>query len=303
MRFAFLINPTANRNALPPETLPWVNKIRKEFPEAQVRYSESAGHLTELARSLVGKVDVCIACGGDGSLNEVIQGVRHTPMIIGLIPTGTGNDFAKSVGIHLKPEKAIDQLKTARVGAIDVVQYNAQGTLGVFHNTLGMGFDGLANHFAAKLPFKDGRLRYPLSAIKALFRQDAFEVTLQIDDNRITSSVYMVTLANGAVEGGQFIIAPQAKPDDGWLEVLVIRKSSKLQLLVLLPFLLFRHRPTFAMMEYHRCKQIHLQSDRTFAVHADGEQLGQHLQHLSAHLAPQQIPFLIPSSPNQKILA
>lgn len=299
MRIAFLINPTANRNALPPEALPWVKKIRQEFPEAQVRYSESAGHLTELARSLVGKVDACVACGGDGSLNKVILGLRHTPMILGLIPTGTGNDFAKSVGIHLQPEKALDQLKTARVGAIDVLEYHTQGSSGIFHNTLGIGFDGLANHFAAKLPFKQGRLRYPVSALQALYRQDAFEVSLQIDDNSIKSKVFMVTLANGAVEGGQFIIAPQAKPDDGWLEVLVIRKSSKLQLLVLLPFLLLRKRPTFAMMEYHRCKRIHFESDRKVAVHADGEQLGQDISSLSAQLAPQQLPFLIPSNPTQ----
>jgi len=294
MRFAFLINPTANRNATPLEDLPWVRKIRQDFPDAAVITSNSQGHLTQLAGSLVGKVEACIVCGGDGSLNEVIQGVRNTPMIIGLIPTGSGNDFAKSVGIHPNPLMAVDQLKTAHVGAIDIVEFRTNRSSGIFHNTLGLGFDGLANHFAAKLPFKRGNLRYPVSALQALFHQPLFSISMHIDGREHTVTGYMVTLANGAVEGGQFIIAPQASPHDGWLDVLVIRKSSKLRLLVLLPFLLLRRRPTFGMMEYHRCQQLRVETDQAVAVHADGEQMGQDIRSLSAELASHKIPFLIP---------
>jgi diacylglycerol kinase (ATP) len=297
MKYAFILNPAANKRNSKGRGSYIESLIRREHPSALIVYSEAKGDITIKARVLSESHDVVIVCGGDGSVNELVQGLKGSNCIGGIIPSGSGNDFARGLGLSLTPSQEISMLGERMVVDMDSVEIDVDGKHAVFQNTLGIGFDGWANHFASLIEFPSGKLKYVVAALKSVWYHKAQRYDLTIDGQVERCDALMITLANGGVEGGGFHIAPHARADDGFLDVLIVKSIGKLGLVWRLPFLLFRRQPNFRALVRRPCRHIVVSCHDTMAAHADGENLGLRIKTIEANLIHRSVRFLVPKQP------
>lgn len=288
------MNPAAN-NHKTREQGNWLESlIRKHHPSAHIAYSERKGDIVSKARALSAAHEVIIVCGGDGSVSELVQGIGGTDCIGGVLPTGSGNDFARGIGSSLNPEVEIANLGSHRIAGVDTVAIEVDGESAVFQNTLGIGIDGWANFYASQLRYPKGKLKYVVAALKSVFRHNAQQYTISIDGVEESIDALMITLANGGIEGGGFNVAPGADPEDGMLDVVIVKPVGKFGLICRLPFLLFKRQPNFQALERRRCRHIHVKSRNPMAAHADGESLGLELAEINARVLAANARFLMP---------
>ncbi len=299
MRFAFILNPAANNQKNRERGKRLETLIREYHPSAEVVYSERRGDITAKAKALSATHDVVVVCGGDGSVSELMQGIGGTDCIGGVLPTGSGNDFARGIGSSLHPEVEIANLGSHRIAGVDSVAVDVDGKKSAFQNTLGIGFDGWANYYASNLKFPTGKLKYVVAALKSVANHRAQRFDLMVDGISETCDALMITLANGGIEGGGFYVAPDADPEDGYLDIVIVRPIGKFGLVLRLPFLLFRRQPRFKALERRRCREIRISCHETMAAHADGESLGLHLKSISARVLAANARFLIPTHPSK----
>ncbi len=294
MKYAFILNPAANNHKNQGRGLRLEATIRSRYPNAHISCSERSGDITLQVQNLSGTHDVVIVCGGDGSVNELVQGLRGTDCIGGVIPSGSGNDFSRGIGLSLNPDAELEKLSERKIVGMDSVDVVVDGKRHMFQNTLGIGFDGWANHFATLISFPKGKLKYVVAALKSVMHHKPQNFEIVIDGKQESVKALMITLANGGIEGGGFHIAPNARPDDGLLDVVIVKPVGKLGLILRLPFLLFRKQPAFRALEHRRCRHIHIQCHEGMAAHADGENLGLRLTSIDATLVHQSARFLVP---------
>ncbi len=296
MKYAFILNPAANNRKNTDRGSHIESLIRSVHPSALVVHSQSKGDITIKAMSLSESNDVVMVCGGDGSVNELVQGLKGSNCIGGIVPSGSGNDFARGLGLSLIPSQEIRILGERVVVDMDSVEIEVDGKHAIFQNTLGIGFDGWANHFASMIEFPSGKLKYVVAALKSIWHHKAQRYDLIVDGQAEHCNALMITLANGGVEGGGFHVAPQARPDDGYLDVVIVKPIGRFGLVWRLPFLLFRRQPTFKALVRRQCRHIVISCHDTMAAHADGEHLGLHLKTIEATLIHRSVRFFVPKS-------
>ncbi|HKJ44892.1 MAG TPA: diacylglycerol kinase family protein [Balneolales bacterium] len=287
-RFCFIFNPSADRWRSSRHIKMIENFVNEQNNGSKLWIAEKPGDLRRMAADAAVSFDVVVACGGDGTIREIITGVGSTKTILGVVPTGSGNDFVKSLGIPKNVENALTLLGKGKTKDIDIGCINNEP----FINTIGIGFDGLTNYYASKCNWLKGELVYVWAALKAMFRYRSPYFEIQIDDNRIEKKLLMVTVANGKVEGGTFWIAPDAQIDDGLLDVAVVDNIKRW----MLPYYLLKIRqPHYSKLKplmRFMAKKITVDVSRPIIVHADGEVVGKKISHLDIHIAAHKIPFI-----------
>lgn len=243
--------------------------MEESWSGSTVLTSKKRGDLQSLAREAAASHRVVVACGGDGTVREVASGLMNTGAALGVIPLGSGNDFAKMVKLPGDLEKALAILKKRRTVFIDVGRCNRH----YFFNTLGIGFDGMTSYHAGRLQQWRGAMRYILAALKTNLKMDPVEITAEFNSHRIDQKIMMLTAANGRVEGGSFVVAPEAEPDDGLLDIVMIDPISKWILPLLLPLFLTGRQSMLGSVHTYRTDEIRISLERPMMIHADGEML------------------------------
>lgn len=213
-----------------------------------------------------------IACGGDGTVNRVANALVGSECILGVIPLGSGNDFAQSIGLVKDFEKNIDTLLQGKVVRIDLIKSN----WGYFINTFGIGVDGLTNYYASKSRFRSGFMRYFLGGLTALLSSKPVRTKISIPDQNIETEqpIWMVALANGKSEGGRYIISPSSVNHDGKVELIVVKSVSRLRLIS--EFLKLSLGFSFkknVVSEFTISSAVKIRTSRKLKSHADGEQV------------------------------
>lgn len=271
----FIVNPSANRTkAL--KRVGWLrNALKDHWPGSRIVISKKAGDIGRIGREEAAKGHPVIACGGDGSINELINGVAGMDAVVGVLPMGSGNDFAKSLGIPLEKEAAIRALRTAEAVPIDLIRYDTNRGGGLCDNTLGIGFDGWANFHAHQNSVFKGTLQYLYATVKTAFTFDAVPMRMKLDELEISGDFLMVTLCNGTTEGGNFKVAPMADPADGWMDVVMLGPLSIPRLFVRLPFFLTGSQFRFKDIRHVRCRSFSAEIGAKVGVHVDGEEVGE----------------------------
>lgn len=271
----FIVNPSANRSkAL--KRVGWLrNAVKEHWPGSRIVISKKAGDLARIGRDEAAKGHPVIACGGDGSINELINGVAGMDTVVGVLPMGSGNDFAKSMGIPLKKDAALRALRSADAAPIDLIRYDTNRGGGLCDNTLGIGFDGWANFHAHQNTVFKGTLQYLYATVKTAFTFKAVPMRLTLDELEITGDFLMVTLCNGTTEGGNFKVAPMADPTDGWMDVVMLGPLSIPGLFVRLPFFLTGSQFRFKDIRHMRCRSFSAEIAVPVGVHVDGEEVGE----------------------------
>ncbi|HSQ75407.1 MAG TPA: diacylglycerol kinase family protein, partial [Bacteroidota bacterium] len=249
-------------------------------PHELVR-TERPGHATEIARDCVSRV--VVAVGGDGTINEVANALAGSGRTIGIIPTGSGNDFIKSVGIPKRMESALELLRLGHERVIDagVVRTGAwkNGSMEYaparyFVNGVGAGFDASVARRVGEIRFLRGTPLYLLAVLQTLGRYQSPEFSCRTDSTEWRARKLLIASGNGRCAGGGFYLTPEAEVDDGLLDVCVIDDVSVLKILRLVPRVLAGKLVHDAQVNYQRTKELELSSAERFNVHADGEIVG-----------------------------
>jgi len=235
-------------------------------------------HAIELARqAALEGYELIIAGGGDGTIHEVINGLMQIPREqrpkLGVVPLGSGNDFAHNVGMSANPAEALQQIFTGEPFTIDIGTIeDSSGRHEYWNNTLGIGFDATVTIRTRNLRVVRGFLLYLTAVIQTIMlNHEAAHMKITTDTETIEEDILMLTLCNGPREGGGFYVAPNAIPDDGIFNLMRIRKVSRLMMFRILPEVLKGTHERLEPVIMSTFKTLELHSDRPVTIHADGE--------------------------------
>lgn len=235
-------------------------------------------HATELAiQAGEDGYDMVIAMGGDGTVHEVINGLMKIPAnqrpLLGVVPVGSGNDFAHAIGIPMQSDRALAHALQGEPSTIDIgLMTDENGRQEYFDNSVGIGFDAVVTIRSHKLPVVRGFLMYLTAVIQTIMlNHQPSKMTIQTDDETIEQANLMVTICNGAREGGGFMIAPDAKNNDGILDYTLVAKCSRPMMFRLIPEFMKGTHGRFDLIKMGTSKKFSLSSELPVYIHADGE--------------------------------
>lgn len=249
-----------------------------------VYFTKYQKHATEIAEKITSDENqhIVIALGGDGTVNEVVNGIcNYERNILGYIPIGSSNDFARSLKLPTDPVKALENiLSPSRIHPINIGNLDYQNKSRKFAVSSGIGFDAAVCHEAVVSPIKRilnkmklGKLTYAGIALHRLLVTAPQEMTLTIDYSRkITfSSAYFISIMNATYEGGGLKFCPKAKMDDDKLDVIVVDNVSKLKILMVLPTAFRGLHTIFKGVHIFTCRRVDIETKSPLPVHTDGE--------------------------------
>ena len=243
-----------------------------------LRITRKAGDTEKWARAaLRTKCDYVVVAGGDGTLNGVVNGLATDAknVRIGIVPLGTGNDFARTLGLPFSIEQNIEILRSAKTKRIDLVRVKSKRTR-YFVNVSAGGFSGMVGEkMTPKIKRTWGPLAYIRGAAAALSQLHAYHTQILLDDDeRLSAELYNVVVANGRFVAGGLPIAPDANPSDGFLEVVLIPKLCAPEIALLAAeIVLGKHLSSKATI-FRRAKKISVRSRPGMCFNVDGELVG-----------------------------
>jgi YegS/Rv2252/BmrU family lipid kinase len=235
-------------------------------------------HAIELARQAAEEgYQLIIAAGGDGTVHEVVNGLMQVPAErrprLGVVPLGSGNDFAHSIGMPASPTEAIRRVLNGAARRIDIgLVEDGRGRREYFDNTVGIGFDATVTIRSHQLPVVRGFLMYLTAVIQTIIlNHEAPHMQMQTERENWQDPTLMFVICNGPREGGGFLVAPEARNDDGVLHYAAIRKVSRPMMFRLLPEVMKGTHGRFQAVRMGQLTQMQLQADRPLYIHIDGE--------------------------------
>src|SRR5512138_698884 len=236
------------------------------------------GHAIELARDAgIHHYEKVIAMGGDGTVHEVVNGLMKVPArirpILGVVPAGSGNDFAYAVGMAKSPAEALVHALDGETSTVDLgVMTDEHEHKEYFDNTVGIGFDTVVTIRSRRLPVVRGFLLYLVAVIQTiLLNHNPVKMQIETETKKWEQSNILLTMCNGAREGGGFLLAPEAKVDDGIFHYAMIKNVSRPMMFRLIPEVMKGTHGRFKQVTMGTCKQMSISADRPMYIHLDGE--------------------------------
>ncbi len=214
------------------------------------------------------EIDCVLVFGGDGTANCAARGLMETQLPLGLLPTGTANDLARTLGIPQKLETAADIIVGGRTREIDLGTVNGHPFFNVA--SLGLSVD-LARGLNRDTKRQWGRLAYALAAIRVLLRARRFTAWISNEQQRLRVKTLQIAVGNGRHYGGGNVIAETAEIDDGRLELYSLELRSLLRLVLMLPWFRFGMHGTWSEVRTERATAFTIETRRPQAINADGE--------------------------------
>jgi YegS/Rv2252/BmrU family lipid kinase len=271
MRHLFILNPVAGKG----RTVRLVPDIHDYFRGKSREYiietTEYPGHATEIAARYSSRGDWRIySIGGDGTLNEVLNGMAGSGSSLAAIPGGSGNDFIKSV-IGSRPLK--DMVKNIIEGEeklIDLAKVNDK----YFINITSLGFDAqvvLKTMSYKKLPLISGKLAYMLGILASIMKCENHDMEIVIDGRPLKTKTLLVAVGNGKYYGGGMLALPEADINDGLLEICLVEEKKRLDILHLFPKYMKGLHGSIPGVHFFKAKNVEIIPDRSIPMNLDGE--------------------------------
>jgi len=236
-----------------------------------------------------------IAMGGDGTVHEVVNGLMQIPEmtrpILGVVPVGSGNDFAHSIGVPMQSDHALAHALKGEPSTVDIgLMTDENGRQEYFDNTVGVGFDAVVTIRSHKLPIVRGFLMYLTAVIQTIIlNHEPAKMKMEADGETWEQTNLMVAVCNGPREGGGFMVAPDAKNSDGILNYMMISKCSRPMMFRLIPEVMNGTHGRFDLVKMGTCQKFSLTSERPVYIHADGEiytSFGSNLHNVAFKILP-----------------
>jgi YegS/Rv2252/BmrU family lipid kinase len=272
MRLLVLINPHAAGG-----------RSLRSLPRIRARLA-AAGHAADFAttptveemrrrirKSARASVDGILLAGGDGTLHQALPALAGTDVPFGVLPCGRGNDFARNLGLPTRLDTVLREPVAFVVDEIDLPRINGEPFLSI----TGTGLDAQVNQLACdRQGWFHGRLGYLVCIVKALRNFAPLEVRLRVDDRAWQGWITLIAVANGPGYGGGLRIAPGADMRDGWLDVCVVKKVSRLELLRNLWRVMRGRHLDHPSVFLWRGRRVEISTDRPQPIFGDGEFMG-----------------------------
>jgi YegS/Rv2252/BmrU family lipid kinase len=296
-----IINPNADLG----RAWRWGTDLRsvvEEFGGADWSGTVYPTHATELARKAADDgYELVISVGGDGTTHEVINGLMQVPEErrprLGIVPVGTGNDFAGNVGIKTQPAQAMRRVFTGESKRIDIAEITSGSRREYWDNTLGIGFDAKATIHSRNVPVLSGFFVYLIAAIQTIMlNHDPAFIQFETDQESWQDKNLLIVLCNGPREGGGFFVAPDAQVDDGWLDYAAITSVSRPMMFRLLLEVMKGTHGRFSQVRINKFKELVIKSDRPLVIHTDGEifaGFGTDVRDLSVKVLPSALEIIV----------
>lgn len=293
MKVKIILNPYAGRWGA--QTL--VAKVDEAFTAAGVQFdlatSNEAGECVDLATDAAGQdYDAIVAAGGDGTLNEVLNGVLSSggggpDMPMGVLPLGSANDFATIAKLPLDLHEAARVIAAGHVRRVDVGSVNGR----YFINNSAAAMEPMVTLESHKITRLSGESRYMAALLKAIIKVKAWRMNVEWDDGRYDGPAILLSVCNSSRTGG-FTMAPGAEIDDGLLDLVLVPEVSKLTLVRLLVRLMQGQHVQDPRVTFVRTSQIKVTSQPGTPAHADGEVFGESVVELEYKTLPQRVALL-----------
>ncbi len=291
MKLTILFNPAAGRGQARRALARALEVLRKGGCEPQVRESRDTPHLAELARQAAGEnPDALVSAGGDGTHHQVLNGIFGSQIPLGVIPLGTGNDFAAALEIPEDPGAAASILLAGRTRQIDVARVGPA----VYACVAGVGFDSVVTRYAnERVRRLRGRLAYAWAILRCLPKSGAQPLELRSEVRDFSGPALFAIVANHSTYGGGVRIAPRAKLDDGLLDVCIVPPLRPLEILRWIPRAYRGEHLAHPRIVYFQAKRISLASPSRLELFGDGE----FLQELPAtiEVMPRAVRVVVPA--------
>lgn len=268
----------------------------ERFPSSTVHFTAGPGDATRLAQEAVAEgCDAVVAVGGDGTLNEVINGVAPhvSELAVGLVPLGTGNDFARMLALPTSIDDCVDVLRDGNVRPTDLVRVTSDQVRYMINVSAG-GFSGaVGEKMTPEIKQTWGPLAYLRCAAEALPELRHYETVITLDDmSTSTLDVYNVVVANGRFVAGGTLIAPEAAIDDGMLDIVIVPRREGVELaLVAAQIALGQHLESELVM-FRRAGKVAVSSTPGMWFNVDGEVIGN--EPTVFEVLPRALQFLAP---------
>jgi YegS/Rv2252/BmrU family lipid kinase len=272
VRICLVVNPSAGGGragrALPDVTA----ELTRRGIEHRVEATRSLEHAKELALAATAVAETTVTLGGDGLIGAVADALKHSDGVLGLLPGGRGNDFARVLKIPLDPVAACAVIAANVVRELDLGEVNSK----TFISIASCGFDSDANRIANETRLVRGNLVYAYGALRALagWRPAQFEISVDGRDAR-TMRGYTVAVANSGAYGGGMLLAPNASLEDGALDVVTVEDVAKLRFLRLLPSVFKGEHVQQRAVQVTRATEVTIAADRPFTMYADGDPIAE----------------------------
>jgi YegS/Rv2252/BmrU family lipid kinase len=273
--------------------------VVEEFGGADWAGTVYPTHAIELATQAADEgYELIIAAGGDGTIQEVINGLITVPKKnrprLGVVPLGSGNDFAFASGVPANPTEAMQQIFRGESHFVDIgVIETESGRRRYWDNTLGIGFDATVTIRTHTLPLLRGFLMYLTAVLQTIaLNHEAPMMRFTTDDENWESRTMMMVICNGPREGGGFLVGPEAKNNDGIFHYAAIKKVSRPMMLRLVPEVMNGTHGKFEQIRMGTLRKIEIQSETPLRIHLDGETFagfGTAVRRLKAEIIPDAI--------------
>jgi len=281
MKVALLVNPVARAGAHTGAATHAAERLRAHGVQTSILSGGSAAESSALLRTAIEVgVDAVVVAGGDGTVNLAIQEVAGTGIPLGIVPSGTGNDFAATLGLReLDATAAADAIAAGVTRAIDLARVTREdGSTRYFGSVLASGFDSKVNDRANAMRWPRGGSRYNIAILVEFLTLAGipYEVELELADGtreHVGGDLVMATVGNGRTYGGGIPICPDADPADGLLDVVLVRPAGRLRLLRLLPRVYKGTHAGVSEVAMRRVRSVRLSSPGVTA-YADGDPIG-----------------------------
>ena len=281
MSTAFLVNPASGNGSTGKR---WPELARRASAlglEGETFFSERPGHLIELARDAVaGGATLVIAVGGDGTLNEVVNGVAGRDVDLATIPLGTGMDFGRTYEIPTKFDDAVrvalaGDVRTIDAGRVTYRTWAGETAERYFANVSSVGMSGaVAQRANGMSKMLGGRVTFFYALTRVFLEWQNTEVTVRLDDAERRGRMHDVIVANGVWHGGGMKLAPDAAPDDGQFDVVLIGDVSKVDFLTTAPKIYKGKHVHHPKVEVLRSKRVEVDAPVQLPIELEGEQVG-----------------------------
>jgi YegS/Rv2252/BmrU family lipid kinase len=249
----------------------------REYAVVDLIATERAGHAAVLAREAADDgFEIVVAAGGDGTIHEIVNGLVNqdeSRVKLGLIPIGSGNDFAYGLGLYTDLATAIKRIFTGSPRFIDLARIeDGHGRQELVVNGIGIGFDATVSIQSSTITRVHGFALYALAALRtiALYYQTP-QLKIQFDDETIEQKALMLTIGVGPRIGGGFHLTPDALFDDGLLDSCTVNPINRPTMLRLLPKAMHGTHVTSHNVTMRRSREIKIQSNIALPIHLDGE--------------------------------
>lgn len=306
MKHIFIVNPMAGKGKAVETMVPKIEAaLARSGAEGEIYITKLRGDATRFVkeRAATGEELRFYACGGDGTINEVVSGtIGFEKVQVAFIPCGTGNDFLKNFGRTEADFLDLDAQLAGVPKRVDIIQVDGKNTC---VNLGSAGLDaGVALHMAKfkRLPLVRGSVAYTMSIAYNMLGKLGIPMRFVMDGEAFSiDDCLLCAVGNGMYYGGDYKGLPDAKVDDGVLDVVIIRKVSRLRVPGLLGIYRRGEHGTSekvqGIIKLYRCKEISIESDRSFAVNIDGE--CHETKRITMAVVPSAITVSLPLKPGQ----